>query len=255
MTIAETSGNSFIDDNHHGLLEHILDICASLKDNWNPNGFKSSIRDFIVNLENHFSHEEIILKGANYKDLDAHTIKHREVSMYLRMESLEDHDYDAAVQFIANARSRIFSHELLEDQDYWPVFELEESTTTPLITWSTEFDTGDPETDKEHNALVNFINRLDQEFSTSSNIEYACNELKSLSAYSEYHFHNEERSLGKSLRVSHKTSHEKLIFDLNTLIKELETGVHQLDHVGNYLKYWLLNHIQKFDVPAYRKKS
>ena len=58
MTSTDASGNSFIDDDHIGLLDHMQAICASLEDGWNPITFKANIGHFIDNLESHFSHEE-----------------------------------------------------------------------------------------------------------------------------------------------------------------------------------------------------
>lgn len=65
-TLKPSSGNSFIDDNHSDLLQHLDSIINWSLDSWNSEEFKSSIRNFIVDLENHFSHEEIILRGAQY---------------------------------------------------------------------------------------------------------------------------------------------------------------------------------------------
>lgn len=62
------SGNSFIDEDHEKLLEHMDELTLLLRDNWDRDNFNSSVQDFIVNVESHFSHEEVILKGAKFDD-------------------------------------------------------------------------------------------------------------------------------------------------------------------------------------------
>ena len=66
--------------------------------------------------ENHFSHEKTILRGAKFDDLEEQAIKHSEISMFPRMENFCLTDYQNAIEVIALACLRIFSHELFEDQ-------------------------------------------------------------------------------------------------------------------------------------------
>lgn len=250
--IHKISGNSFIDENHNELLGFLDEITLFLRDEWDKDLFHSKIQNFIVSLENHYNHEEVILKGAGFENMDAHTLKHRELSMYLRIESLMPIDYDAAINFLSIIRSRIFSHELYDDQEYWPLFEPETPHTDTPMVWSSEFETGDMYTDKHHKAIINYINRLHQRLEYSSDIKLACNELTNLCAYSEHHFQEEESSLGSKLRPLHKTNHQTLINDLNALIKEVEAGKYKLNNIGDYLKFWFLNHVQTFDIPAFK---
>jgi len=255
-----SSGNSFIDENHEGLLDNIDAITMLLRDNWRKDEFKSRVRDFIVDLENHFSHEETILKAVGYAKLDSHAIKHREISMRLRMDSLDALNYDESVQFLANLRTKIPPHELLEDQDYWSLFDQECSDKEALIIWSKNLETGNLETDRHHQALKNHINRLHRRFSKVSDIkrfskvsdiEWACRELNLLCEYSKFHFSEEELLLGSKLRPGHRENHETLIIDLEKLISEVRSGKYKLDKLGDYLKYWLINHIQNFDIPSF----
>ena len=167
------SGNSFIDENHEELLEHMDELTLLLRDNWDRDNFNSSAQDFIVNVENHLSHEEVILKGAKFDDLDEHIIKHRELAVSLRMGSLAVYTRDEAIQFMANVRIQVFAHELMEDQKYWPLFESANAAADNLINWSSEFETGDLETDKHHKALVNYINRIHRMLADSSDIKLA----------------------------------------------------------------------------------
>lgn len=246
------SGNAFIDENHEGLLHHLNVLSETVRDNWTQDGFMSDIRDFISALENHFHHEETILKGASYEDLDNHITKHRKVALDLRREAYLHHDYDSAVQFLITSRTKVISHELFEDQAYWLTFEAEGSDADPLISWSREIETGNLETDKHHKALSNYINRFYKKFTSSSDVVSVCCDLETLYAYSEHHFIQEEKTFGKKLRRAHKANHASLLLDLATLIKEVETGDYKPENLGSYLKFWLLNHIQTFDIPDFK---
>lgn len=251
----ETSGNSFIDENHENLLDHMEAVTNLLRDDWDVDVFNSRIRDFIVDLEDHFSHEEIVLKGAKFEGLDSHSDKHREISMRLRMESVNRLDYDDAVHFLAKARSRILRHVQIEDREYWPVFEPKNSDTALLISWSRELETGDLETDRQHKVFINCINRFHQKFATSSDFDYASKDLRALREYSEYHFSEEERILRERLGPGHMANHENLLADLDVLINEVKAGKYKLKNVGDYLKYWLLNHVQIFDIRDFAGNS
>jgi len=251
MTAANVSGNSFIDENHEGILNNIETLTLSVRDNWNKIDFTSKMNDFIRDMENHFSHEEVILSAAKYKGLDSHTLKHREISMHLRMAGMGIVEHDDSIQFLLKLREKLFSHELFEDQDYWHLFESENANQAPLITWSQEFETGSPAIDEHHQALATHINRLNKRFADSSDFDFACMELKHLSEYTKLHFSEEEEKLGDNFWPSHKINHEFLIADLDRLIIEIQSGQYQLCNIGEYLKYWLLNHIETFDIPAF----
>lgn len=244
------SGNSFIDENHDHLIDHINVLAEMMRDQ-ELEKFKSGFQDFIVNLENHFSHEETILRGADYKHLDTHSIDHRSLSIKLRIDSMDINDYDSALSFLISSRAKIFTHELIEDQKYWPLFEVNFTDEDQICLWSEDLETGDRGIDEHHKALLNLINRLHKRFSFNLDVKEAGRELRALRDYSEFHFSEEEGVLGEKLHIGHKVNHESLISDLNILIKEIEGGDFALENIGSYLKYWLLNHIKTFDIPSF----
>jgi len=246
-----TSGNQFIDDNHSCLLNFMNALVDMVKTDWDEDKFSAGVLTFVNSLENHFQHEEIILRGAEFEDLDTHTLKHREIALKIRKEALSGFDYDRAIDFLGRIQTKVFSHELFEDQSYWPSFENDSEKTTLLIEWSEELETGDPEADRHHRALVNFINRLDKTLISRPEAKIVSAELQNLAAYSELHFREEETSLGKNLRLGHKDNHTLLLLSLNNLIKEVEAGDRDLKTIGDYLKYWFINHVKTFDIPAY----
>ena len=247
----EPSGNSFIDENHGHLLEHLIHLSSLASTNSNLNSFRLIVEDFITNLEQHFSHEETILKGAGYTNLRAHTMQHRMIALELHKFLAKNFDHDEATLFVQETTSSIIAHEMSSDQDYWPYFNETPSSKTGLISWQQAFETGNKASDTQHQSLINHINRFYLKLIDSNDIEMACTELKLLCAYSKHHFQEEEQLLGDRLRLGHKEHHQKLLADLDIVINKIQAGEFTLNNLGDYLDYWLVNHIKMYDIPAF----
>lgn len=246
-----STGNSFIDENHDGLLEHLAKLSSLRDNNPEPDKVRSMIEGFITNLEQHFAHEEIVLKGAGYKNLRIHIVQHRMMALDMHKYLVGGLPENDAALFIKKITASILSHEMTMDQDYWPYFDDSPSGKTGLIAWQPEFETGDNEVDSHHQSLINHVNRFYIKVLASNDTNMACRELKLLCAYSEYHFQEEEKLLGAKLRLGHKEEHQRLLADLGCVINEIEAGKYQLKNLGGYLDFWLLNHIKMHDVPAF----
>jgi len=245
------SGNSFIDENHDSLLEHLIELSSIISNNFDPDRFRLLIEDFTLSIENHFSHEETILRGVGYKNLRAHTIQHRTMALDLHTYLAEDLSKKETAKFMQKMVASVISHEMLMDQDYWSYFDDNPSDKTGLISWQPEFETGNKEADRHHQSLINHVNRFYIKLIDSNDIDIACSELKLLCAYSEHHFQEEERLLGERLRLGHKEQHKKLLDDLGVVIDEIKAGKFKLNNLGGYLDFWLLNHIKMYDIPAF----
>ena len=50
-------------------------------------------------------------------------------------------------------------------------------------------------------------------------------------------------------------NHRFLISDLERLIAEVKAEKFEPNNIGDYLKFWLLNHIRNFDIPAFESKT
>jgi len=250
-----SSGNSFIDENHSSLLSQLEMLTELVRNQWQAETFNIAFSSFVSSLEEHFSHEETVLKGADFKELEAHIIKHRELTLQLRMKNMGDFDYDDAVQLLVYTRSAVFSHELLEDQKYWSIFEINAANLDVDSGWSNDLLTGEKEADQHHQALVKFIQRLDTLFKNSEDYIRAAQELKLLKSYSQMHFDAEKILLGEGLLILHELNHKALLKDLEVLIQEVEAGKYNLANLADYLRYWLISHIKNFDVPEFRNKN
>jgi len=258
---SQRSGNPFIDDNHQDLLLLIADLAKAVRrrllgegGNWQD--IQVSANNYIQALERHFDHEELILNGANYGKTVEHSAKHRGISHRLRALASEDFTKETALYFVASARTKVFSHELIEDQDYWMLFEEEDTSHRPLIDWSKTIETGDQEVDAHHQALIKFINRLHLRVSSVPDRNLLSEELEGLYAYSDLHFSEEEKVFETLIsakdRSLHESDHQHLLGSLRTVINQTKSGDYNIDSIGSYLKYWFLNHLMTFDRTAFR---
>ena len=143
---------------------------------------------------------------------------------------------------------------MIDDQQYWDLFENNNPGGSNLIVWSDKYETNNSDIDYHHIALMTHINRFYVSSILLDDIEKAVNELKLLTIYSKYHFEQEELSLGTKLREGHKINHEKLIRDLETLIFEIGNGKFKIKNLPDYLTYWFLDHIKEYDIPAFTNK-
>lgn len=247
------TNNNFIDENHECLLDDLDQLDKFLNLDWELGAFISKANGYIVALENHFLHEETLLRGAGFADLETHILQHREIALNMRQEISAIGSHETAIEFMQKTRSRILHHELIYDQEYWPVFDELPGHDKPLIPWSEELETGHADMDKQHQALTKYINRFHYIYFDSASRQRACSELRALYAYSKLHFGEEENSLGPEIDSHHKAQHQHLLNDLALLIKEVSDGQYKLGNISSHLKYWFLNHLRFSDIPAFRK--
>ena len=248
------SGNSFIDENHSSLVEHIGELESCLSGEWNAASYVMGLKKFVLDIENHFPHEETILRGTKFEKIDLHTLSHRNIGLKLHKVINKKIDSQSeAEKALSNIKVFLVEHKLYEDQDYWYVFDIYQIGEHSLIRFSEDMLTGIKEIDNEHFALLNHANRFLLKNIGKGDIGAICENLKLLALYSEYHFQQEETALGGNLKMSHKANHQKLLSDLKILINELELGKFRTENLGEYLNFWFHNHIAQYDVPAFKK--
>ena len=244
-----SSGNNFIDENHDDLLNHLSELSEYDQSEWDPDIFKSKLDSFIHDLESHFSHEELILSGAGFSDLRAHALLHRELALNIHKKNLLSYDPKSAAELVREITAETISHELMSDQEYWDLFNDKPSSSKRLLLWSKDLETGHPEIDKQHIALMNHVNHLYLRTQRNNDYQEAAKELRMLVLYSKYHFQEEEKHIDNKVSTQHKANHRKLLDDLNILIEEVESEKYDLSSLADYFDYWLFNHIRTYDVP------
>ncbi len=236
------SFNRFIDENHHDLLDHLVHLEQSDHADFNK-AFFQLIRD----LETHFQHEEMILRGAGFEQIEEHTLEHRELALELRKLASTATDHADVPHQLELIKAYIFEHELSSDQAYWGLFP-EEVPREPLLRWTEDLSTGDEDVDLHHQALVRHINRFYVSVGKASDRNHLIRELEILKAYSNYHFSQEEGLF--SLDAAHLAEHRDLLSSLDKLIEKVSEGRYDGSVLRDFFDYWLLQHIRSHDVPA-----
>ncbi len=120
-----------------------------------------------------------------------------------------------------------------------------------LITWSPAFSVGITEIDRQHKKLVDLVNKLYRALKNGQGNEVLGGVLDELIAYTQGHFTSEERLMRNNNYpdfAAHKKLHDELVREVSTLKDQFASGKTTLSSdVFNFLKGWLVNHIQKQD--------
>jgi len=122
----------------------------------------------------------------------------------------------------------------------------------PLMTWNDKMSVGVALLDNDHKKLVGMLNQLFDAINSGQGKESLGHILDGLVDYTKIHFANEEKlfaQTGYPEAVAHKKEHDTLtqqVLDVQKKYKAGATGTLSLE-VMNFLKTWLVNHIQGND--------
>lgn len=122
----------------------------------------------------------------------------------------------------------------------------------PLMTWSDKMSVGVEVLDNDHKKLVDMVNRLFDGIQAGQGKEAVGQILDGLIAYTVEHFKREEdffAQTGYPGSAEHKAIHADLckqVVDIQQKYKSGATAALSLE-VMNFLKNWLVNHIQGAD--------
>ncbi len=122
----------------------------------------------------------------------------------------------------------------------------------PLMMWNDKMSVGIPRIDEEHKKLVAMLNELYDSVQAGHGKEALGKILDGLIAYTAGHFKHEEKlfaETGYPDAPAHKKEHDDLtkqVLDVQQKYKAGVTGTLSLE-VMNFLKNWLVNHIQGSD--------
>jgi hemerythrin len=114
--------------------------------------------------------------------------------------------------------------------------------------WGDHFFTGIEDIDAQHHVLVDLINHLGDLLSKVDRVNDADTEavVKELTAYSQYHFSNEESMMEQvGLDAQHIAQHKQFHLDFLNEVTQLKnvTGDHAAENLLKFLTYWLAYHI------------
>lgn len=120
-----------------------------------------------------------------------------------------------------------------------------------LVTWSDKYSMNIKEIDEQHKNLVRMINELHDAMLNAKSKELALGIIDEMAEYTQYHFSTEEKYMVQYKYpeyAAHKKEHDKFIQQVGDFKKDYESGKAGLSFdLLNFLKNWLVNHIQESD--------
>ena len=120
-----------------------------------------------------------------------------------------------------------------------------------LIKWTEELSVNINSIDNQHKILVNIINDFYDKIENKSNNELISELIKNMKDYTIIHFNTEEKLFEKYNYVDtkeHKKEHDDFVKKVSDLEKRYNEGKMILSfEITNFLKSWLINHIQGTD--------
>jgi methyl-accepting chemotaxis protein/hemerythrin len=138
-------------------------------------------------------------------------------------------------------------------------FKLSESGK--LINWSNSYSVGVSQMDKEHQRLIDIINNLYAAMRAGRSKDAIGTILDELVDYTRTHFAHEEKLMREANYAGfdgQKQAHEALITQVAEVQQKYRQGTALGQEVMNFLKDWLVNHIQGSDKkygPVMNKKG
>lgn len=122
----------------------------------------------------------------------------------------------------------------------------------PLMAWNDRLSVGIASIDKEHQKLVELLNNFYDAVQANHGKESLAGLLAALIDYTKVHFGNEEQLFAKTAypeAASHKKAHDDLARQVLEIQKKYLKGANATLSIEtlNFLKNWLLDHIQGAD--------
>ena len=119
------------------------------------------------------------------------------------------------------------------------------------IAWKDEYSVGIDSIDQQHRRLVNLINQLTIAVDYSTGEEFEREALAELVDYTKTHFTYEEGLMednGYPDFEAHRAQHKEMIAEVDAVLAEYEKDHDMaMRHASDYLKTWLINHINGTD--------
>ena len=125
-----------------------------------------------------------------------------------------------------------------------------------LIAWREEFALGIPGVDHEHRELIDLINRIHAEATSTADTAAVIAFLGELHAQISAHFALEEREMrerGYDRYAEHKGDHERLLEEILEMIEDYEAGRFvDLERFARSLDAWFTGHFREQDARLHR---
>ena len=120
-----------------------------------------------------------------------------------------------------------------------------------IILWKEEYSVGIESLDNDHKKLISLLNQFTTAYDYAMSEVYERQALNDLLDYTKYHFAREEKLL-ESFDYpdfqAHQKQHQEMIKEVEVLVEKYNTEGHKaLNEISNFLKNWLINHINGTD--------
>ncbi len=120
-----------------------------------------------------------------------------------------------------------------------------------LINWNDSYNLNIEEIDQQHQKLAAMINDFYDQITQKSNKDLISDLIHKMKEYTKIHFATEEKLLHESNYndlLEHKIKHQAFIDKVSDLETRFNSGKMILSfEITNFLKDWLITHIQKED--------
>ena len=214
-------GEEKIDSEHKRLFE-LAKVIETYKNN--PNSIKNAIKELVKYTKIHFANEERYMKSIQYINLEQHKIIHKQIVENLQeiitnFDSTQlDDVYNKVIDFVRNG---LVQHIMIEDKKVQH---------------------------KDHKELFMIAFKAFSHKETKDPRKHVKSVIIELNKYMKEHFQREEEfmdSIFYPLADEHKKLHEKIINQINELIKRIPTmSIEQFEReLLASIDIWLVNHI------------
>jgi hemerythrin-like metal-binding protein len=120
-----------------------------------------------------------------------------------------------------------------------------------FLAWTEEYATGIKDIDEDHKKLLNLINNLQAAVLCNTGETFERYNLEQLVAYTQFHFAREEKLMEELDYINyeaHKGQHDQMILKVKGFVRQYDKlGRDALKDVPNYLRLWLVQHINHTD--------
>jgi hemerythrin len=120
-----------------------------------------------------------------------------------------------------------------------------------IIVWDKKYETGNFEIDSEHKVFLRLIQKVNEAIENKREEKRIARLMEELQKYAEFHFCSEENIMMEADfpgLESHVQEHQKLSFDLRSLLFADQLSTESLNELVGFLVNWFENHTFKEDM-------
>ncbi len=239
-------GDEKIDSEHKKLFK----IAQKIKHNKDSINLKDSIKELVNYTKVHFAHEELYMKDVQYVKLAEHKKIHRDIVSNLQniIKNFDPNNsekiYNNILDFVKNG---LVLHIMIEDKKVQH-FIRNRMSLRNMFTWKDDYLLGDKQIDDDHKKLFMIAFKAFSHKEEKEPREHIKKVIQELNKYMKEHFEREEEfmeSISFPILDDHKIMHDKIITQINDLIKRIPTmSIKDFEkELLSSIDIWLVNHI------------